>query len=151
MSKQPLAQFELIAFDALPTMPVYMEQLLQIVNQTLAPLEIPAVTKTMVNSYVKQHFFSRPDGRQYTRNHIAAVLIVTLLKHDFSLGTISQAILKIRDSRKIAVRYTQFATVFEEALRQLPVTVTSQDAMTQAIQFAAQTVAYHLLTEQALG
>ncbi|MFC6295278.1 DUF1836 domain-containing protein [Lactiplantibacillus daoliensis] len=146
-----LDMFKLDSWDQLPAMPIYMDQLLQLVNQMLAPLNIPAVTKTMVNSYVKQHFFSRPVGRQYNRNQIVAVLVVTILKRDFPLGTISQAILAIRESRLIEKRYAEFATAFEQALRHQPVMVSTTEQTTRAIQFAAQTVAYHLLTEQALA
>ncbi|VDG21318.1 DUF1836 domain-containing protein [Lactiplantibacillus mudanjiangensis] len=148
---QTLATFKLPAWAELPGVPVYMEQLCQLVNQALAPLGVPEVTKTMVNSYVKQHFFSRPTGRQYTRNQVVAVLVVTLLKQDFNLTTISQAILKIRDSRQIEARYQEFVVAFEQALRAQPVTITTADTTSQAIQFAAQTVAYHLLTQQALA
>lgn len=146
-----LDTFKLDSWDQLPAMPIYMDQLLQLVNQMLAPLNIPAVTKTMVNSYVKQHFFSRPVGRQYNRNQIVAVLVVTILKRDFPLGTISQAILAIRESRLIEKRYAEFAMTFEQALRHQPVMVSTTEQTTRAIQFAAQTVAYHLLTEQALA
>ncbi|MDV2575717.1 DUF1836 domain-containing protein [Lactiplantibacillus plantarum] len=46
----------LLSWEELPAVPVYMEQLLQLVNETIQPLGLPAVTKTMINSYVKQHF-----------------------------------------------------------------------------------------------
>lgn len=150
MQSQSLTEFKLVPWAALPTMPIYMDQLLQLVNQMVAPLDLPPVTKTMVNSYVKQHFFSRPTGRRYTRNHVVAVVVVSILKEDFSLTTISQAILKIRESRAVEPRYQQFSQAFEQALRQQPLEAT-EDPLTQAIQFAAQTVAYHLLTVRALG
>lgn len=140
----------LLSWEELPAVPVYMEQLLQLVNQTLQPLGLPAVTKTMVNSYVKQHFFSRPIGHRYTRNHVAAVLVVSILKADFPLPVISQAILQIRDSRQIAPRYQQFRQTFEQTLWRHPVVFETDDAMGQAIQLAAQTVASHLLTTRAL-
>lgn len=146
-----LATFKLVSWDELPAVPIYMEQLLQLVNQRLAPLGLPAVTKTMVNSYVKQHFFSRPVGHQYNRNQLVAVLVVTILKQDFSLTTISRAILAIRESRLIEQRYGEFATAFEQALRTQSVASLHSDTTTQAIQFAAQTVAYHLLTQQVLS
>jgi hypothetical protein len=150
-NQSALAQFELTPWPALPTMPIYMEQLLQLVNQILAPLGIPEVTKTMVNSYVKQHFFSRPIGRQYTRNQIVAVIVVTILKQDFDLTTISRAILKIRDSRAIEPRYQQFKLAFERALRLQPLQLTPADSTAQAIELAAQTVGAHLLTTQRLS
>ncbi|AVK61370.1 hypothetical protein C5Z25_06125 [Lactobacillus sp. CBA3605] len=151
MTAQPLNKFRLLSWQQLPTVPVYMEQLLQLVNQTLAPLGISAVTKTMVNSYVKQHFFSRPTaGRQYARHQLVAVLVVTILKQDFSLTTISQAILTIRESRQIEARYTQFSRAFEQTLRRERVEL-ALDPMTRAIQLAAQTVGAHLLTKQQLA
>lgn len=140
----------LLSWEALPAVPVYMEQLLAIVNQTIQPLGLPAVTKTMINSYVKQHFFSRPTGHRYTRNHIVAVLVVSILKVDFSLPVISKAILQIRDSRQIEWRYQQFREAFEQTLTNQPIVVVNNDAVTRAIQLAAQTVAAHLLTIRAL-
>lgn len=150
MNTMNLEEFQLITWAELPTVPVYMDQLLELVNQALLPLGVPAVTKTMVNSYVKQHFFSRPTGRQYTRNHLVAVIVVSILKTDFSLPTIGHAILAIRDSRQVEQRYQQFSVAFEQALSNQPV-VLATDRMTRAIQLAAQTVAKHLLTIQALA
>ncbi|WP_318764845.1 DUF1836 domain-containing protein [Lactiplantibacillus carotarum] len=150
MTSNSLATVKLVTWDDLPTMPIYMDQLLQLVNQTLAPLALPAVTKTMVNSYVKQHFFSRPTGRRYTRNHVVAVLVVSILKADFALPTISRAILTIRDSRQVAPRYAQFCAAFEMTLRHEAVSIVA-DPLQNAIQYAAQTVALHLLTVQSLG
>jgi len=150
MNTMNLSEFQLITWAELPTVPVYMDQLLGLVNQALLPLGVPAVTKTMVNSYVKQHFFSRPTGRQYTRNHLVAVIVVSILKTDFALPTIGHAILAIRDSRQVEQRYQQFSTAFEQALSNQPV-VLATDRMTRAIQLAAQTVAKHLLTMQALA
>jgi len=150
MNTMNLSEFQLITWAELPTVPVYMDQLLELVNQALLPLGVPAVTKTMVNSYVKQHFFSRPTGRQYTRNHLVAVIVVSILKTDFSLPTIGHAILAIRDSRQVEQRYQQFSVAFEQALSNQPV-VLATDRMTRAIQLAAQTVAQHLLTVQALA
>ncbi|BDZ32204.1 DUF1836 domain-containing protein [Lactiplantibacillus sp. WILCCON 0030] len=151
MATTALATFKMTPWDQLPAMPIYMDQLLQLVNQALAPLALPAVTKTMVNSYVKQHFFSRPVGRQYQRNHVVAVMVVTILKQDFSLATISQAINGIRESRLVEKRYEAFAMAFEQTLHGQTVSVKPTDRTTQAVQLAAQTVAYHLLTQQTLA
>lgn len=150
MSSNALTTYRLVAWDDLPTMPIYMDQLLQLVNQMLAPLRVPTVTKTMVNSYVKQHFFSRPTGHRYTRNHVVAVIVVSLLKADFPLAVISRAILMIRDSRKVALRYTQFCQAFELSLRMQPLGA-STDETERVIQLAAQTVASHVLTIRLLG
>ncbi|MFB9768969.1 DUF1836 domain-containing protein [Lactiplantibacillus modestisalitolerans] len=146
----PLTNYDLPAWETLPAMPIYMDQLLALVNQQLTALALPLVTKTMVNSYVKQHFFSRPTGRRYTRNHVVAVLIVSLLKTDFKLETISRAILAIRESREIEVRYQQFRLALAATLAQRAVP-RATDQLGQAIQFAAQTVGAHLLTTRALS
>lgn len=145
-----LATVKLVSWSKLPAMPIYMDQLLQLVNQTLAPLGLPVVTKTMVNSYVKQHFFSRPAGHQYSRNHIVAVLVVTILKQDFSLTTISHAMQAIRESHLVEKRYDEFATAFEQAIRAQPLALSGSDSTKRTSQLAAQTAAYHLLTQQAL-
>ena len=141
----------LLSWEELPAVPVYMEQLLQLVNETIQPLGLPAVTKTMINSYVKQHFFSRQVGHRYTRNQIVAVLVVSILKTDFSLPVISKAILQIRDSRQIEPRYQQFRQAFESTLAGQPVVLSTVDPLARAIQLAAQTVAAHLLTIRALN
>jgi len=81
---------------------------------------------------------------------LVAVIVVSILKTDFALPTIGHAILAIRDSRQVEQRYQQFSTAFEQALSNQPV-VLATDRMTRAIQLAAQTVAKHLLTMQALA
>ncbi len=145
-----LATFQLVRWNDLPTMPLYIDQLLQLVNQMMVPLDLPLVTKTMVNSYVKQHLFSRPAGRRYTRNHVVAVLVVSILKTDFALSKIGPTILAIRDTRQVKLRYQQFSHAFEGTLRETALEQPA-DSMERKIQLAARTVGTHLLTLQTLG
>lgn len=77
-------------WDELPQFELYMDQLLEYVNEVLAPLEIAPVTATMVNNYVKKKVIFPPLKKKYANAQIADIILVTMLKSVFALDLIRQ-------------------------------------------------------------
>ena len=87
--------FEDIVFphwDDLPNFDLYMDQVVAYINQVLAPLEMPTVTSTMINNYVKKKMILAPVKKKYQTLQVADILIISLLKPIFSLDQIRAAI-----------------------------------------------------------
>lgn len=77
-------------WEDLPKFDLYMDQLLEFVNQTLAPLGIDEVTATMVNNYVKKKVILAPIKKKYSVMQIADIILITMLKSVFALDVIRQ-------------------------------------------------------------
>ena len=64
MSKKTLADFKLPHWNDLPAIPLYLEQVLSLVDEWLGPYLMqdnkPIMTKTMINNYVKQKYIPAP-------------------------------------------------------------------------------------------
>lgn len=77
-------------WDELPKFELYMDQLLEYVNEVLAPLEIGPVTATMINNYVKKKVIFPPLKKKYGNTQIADIILLTMLKSVFALDQIRQ-------------------------------------------------------------
>ncbi len=64
------------AWEALPDFGLYMDQLLTFTERCFPG----AVTPGMINSYVKAGIVDRPEGKKYSRQALAQLLIVCALK-----------------------------------------------------------------------
>ena len=90
--RKGLKEVEFPHWEDLPTFDLYMDQVVEYVNEVLAPLNMPVVTSTMINNYVKQKVILAPVKKKYQTMQIADILIISLMKPVFSLEEIRSAI-----------------------------------------------------------
>ncbi|MBM7543314.1 DUF1836 domain-containing protein [Periweissella beninensis] len=88
--KDGMRTVSLPKWEELPKFDLYMDQLLEFVNQTLAPLGIDEVTATMVNNYVKKKVILAPIKKKYSVMQVADIILITMLKTVFALDVIRQ-------------------------------------------------------------
>lgn len=111
-----LAKMTMPHFNDLPNLDLYMDQVIDEVNQYFAPITHTKITKAMINSYVKKGIVDRPVKKRYSRLHLAKILVVSLLKPILSLDTIDQA-MKIALKLETPSRaYDQFIDLFNQEL-----------------------------------
>ncbi len=108
-------------WEELPDIPLYMDQVLALLEKRIALFEFPqegkTITSTMINNYVKQKLIPAPVQKKYEREQIAGLFIICILKRCFSIGeiqTMTEYILKYRSMQQV---YDIFCDCFEEALR----------------------------------
>lgn len=72
------------SWDELPTIPLYMDQVVLYLNEQLSFFQreggTPLLTSSMVNNYVKAGAVPRPEKKKYHRRHLAALAILCMLK-----------------------------------------------------------------------
>ena len=86
------SSFELPSYDYLPTVPLYMEQVISYVNSILAPLsndDKQLLTSFMVNNYVKAKIIAEPTKKKYNVDHLGYLLAISLLKNVLNMSDIS--------------------------------------------------------------
>ena len=99
---------------------LYMDQVLSFIEDTLKVFNTTekekVITSSMVNNYVKQGLVSPPIKKKYTKNHIAYIIVVCVLKQILSISEICSLIEIQIDSYPIQNAYNYFAEWIEKAL-----------------------------------
>ena len=119
---QELASLHLPRFHAIPHIDLYMDQLVGLLEDALTPLYGPdekALTRSMVNNYVKQGVLPAVSSKRYTRSHVAYLVVIGTLKQTFSIGEIERLIHAQIASFDTQVAYDYFCDALEDALRAL--------------------------------
>lgn len=85
--------YTLPSFKELPTVHLYMEQVVSYVNSILSPLlseeDASALTSFMVNNYVKAKVIKEPDRKKYNNEHLGYLFAICFLKRTLSMSELS--------------------------------------------------------------
>lgn len=105
-------QFRLPLWADFPDLELYMDQVISEVNRSLDPLLHVKITKTMINSYVKMGIIERPDKKRYNRNHLAELIVVSVIKFSFPLDVVKQGIQQSLEQDTAGIAYNHFVELF---------------------------------------
>ncbi len=84
--------FDLPSYKELPSVELYMEQVLKYVNTLLADLnkdEGKPLTSFMVNNYVKAKMISEPVKKKYSKDQIGYLIAISMMKSAISMADIA--------------------------------------------------------------
>ncbi len=114
-----LEQFKLPRWEELPSIDLYLEQVLSLLDDWLGDyLTVDGkkiMTKTMVNNYVKQKFIPAPVNKKYDKTAVASLFVIAILKPVYTIQEISRLIrLAIRTSEANEA-YNEFCMLVESA------------------------------------
>lgn len=107
-------------WEGLPNIPLYMDQVLIVLKEALGVLlddETAALTPTMINNYVKMRIIHAPSKKKYSREHLALLIIITVMKKCLSMSEISNFISLITDEYGNENAYNTFCDELENALQ----------------------------------
>jgi len=134
-----LKGYALPDWEGFPSLPLYMDQVTFLLNGYLSlfPEDEQAetiVTPAMINNYVKLKIIPAPVKKRYSREHLAYLVMVCVLKQSMSTGDIRRLIPSDLPLEEVQRLYADFvATVREiqgafcEAVRQAAMPVLEQD------------------------
>ncbi len=116
-----MQQYRCPRYAELPIFPLYRDQLLEALNYYILPLcsdqSQPPVTAAMINNYVKLKLVDAPVKKRYSRDQIAQLLCILLLKQVFSISEI-RSLLEIQTrTYPFPQAYDYFCMEFESALQ----------------------------------
>ncbi|MCI5812518.1 MAG: DUF1836 domain-containing protein [Limosilactobacillus coleohominis] len=112
-----LSKIQLDAWDELPEMDLYVDQVVSFINDHLAGLNVDPLTKSMVNNYVKKSAIMAPIKKKYSAPQIAALFGIVLLKNIYSLDGIKKGIDQLTINNYPKVVYNRFVELFNARLR----------------------------------
>lgn len=118
---EQILQFRCPRYADFPQVELYMDQVLQVMEQALEPFapsgKEKLITSTMINNYVKQGIVSPPQKKRYDRNHLAYLLVVCVLKQILPIADICKLIRLQIDACPIEQAYNYFCEVLEVCLK----------------------------------
>lgn len=107
-----LKSFSLPTWDNFPSIELYMDQVVALLNEYLsifiAPKGDMQITSTMINNYVKLKTIPAPIKKKYSKMHLAYLVMVCILKQTHSMATISSIIPPDMDEESLKTVYSSF-------------------------------------------
>jgi len=81
-----LSQARPASWDALPDIDLYMDQVMTYMSRQYVPFrKEEQLTSSMVNNYIKDGLLARANGKKYSREHMAYLTVISMLKQVLSV------------------------------------------------------------------
>lgn len=120
-----LEDFKIPNYDSLPTINLYMEQVVGYIGEILSPFyydkSCSIITPYMVNNYVKAKILLPPKDKKYDKNHLGYLIFISLLKNSVNLTNLAALIEldnKITKHEKSDL-YTLFMNIHDGELKEI--------------------------------
>lgn len=143
-------------WDALPTIPLYVDQVLLYLRDSLAFFERDEedvlLTNSMINNYVKNGVLPHPLKKKYSRQHLAALIAICMLKQVLTIPDIATLLDGQELSQELYEAFLSAHTgAVRETCRDLEESCRSgQDLRREALRLAAQANAKRAAAERIL-
>ena len=117
-----ITEFELPAYKDLPSIGLYMDQIITLLSQYLGYLpnsyELNAetfITANAINNYVRLGAIPAPIKKKYYANHIAYLIMICVLKPSLSISDISQLIPANLSEEELETVYSRFREIHKDS------------------------------------
>lgn len=112
-----IKELHLPRYDELPSLELYMDQVIVLLNQYLrhfvfAASEDKLITPSMVNNYVKMKLLPAPVKKKYGRTHLACLIMICTLKQTLSISVIKR-MLPVGDEDEVCRQYDEFVSTHQ--------------------------------------
>lgn len=118
---QQIASLHLPRFEELPSVHLYVDQVIDYIGQQLLIFALPGektLTASMVNNYVKRHVIPQPEGKRYLPLHVSYFIVIVLLKRIYSMDDIERLIgFDVEHRFQGPAAYDKFIDLFEASLK----------------------------------
>lgn len=118
--KSAVLQYALPTWEELPGLPLYMDQVIMLLNDYLNPQKGVAqgdyaITPAMINNYVKMKIVPSPVKKRYSRIHLAYLIMVCIFKHTLNISSIPKVIPPDLAEEAVHALYNDFVDVHHQA------------------------------------
>lgn len=155
MNSSLLCKFNSPAWDMLPDIDLYMDQVLVLAEKffgVFSDTNEVGITSSMLNNYVKQKVVPSPDKKRYNKEHLARFLMICVLKRVLSIAKIKQLFDSLFETYTVREVYEVFSNELDCALHSLA----EKDSMAQpdstdsnilALKYAVRSFAHMIFAE----
>jgi len=117
-----IIDFELPEYKNLPTIGLYMDQVITLLHQYLGYLPNSNdknaesfITANAINNYVRLGAMPAPVKKKYYANHIAYMIMICVLKPSLSISDISMLIPSDLSEEELEATYNKFTSIHKES------------------------------------
>lgn len=132
------------AWEELPSIPLYMDQVVYLINSFLSDGKSSSektLTPAMINNYIKQKIMPPTIKKHYFRQHLACLIIICVLKESVNISDIEHLLSKASSEEEMKQIYEDFLSIYRSTrddcisyIDQIARNTTSEDD-TQLMQF----------------
>ena len=98
-------------WERLPELDLYMDQVITLMDKLLSPFSHDGdrlLTSSMINNYVKDGVLPRPEAKKYSRDHLARLFMICMLKSVLSLPEINTILQGMTSEQGVDELYQNF-------------------------------------------
>lgn len=107
----------IVRWSELPSIDLYKEQVVDLVNLNLFQLGLRPITSSMINNYTKLKWIPIPINKKYSKKHVSHIMVIALLKDIFELSEIVKGIHLSKESLGLDIAYDCFIDEIERAVK----------------------------------
>lgn len=131
---QQLHDYHIPRWDELPDFDIYMDQVITLMERYVTILDDKKeqiVTAAMINNYVKLKLIPKPIKKRYSKEHIAYLIAITLLKQILSIAEVRDGIAYQARLTGTHNAYNLFCDEQEKAFQQVARYIQNQEPLPQ--------------------
>ncbi len=118
--ERSLKNYHLPVWEELPTIELYMEQVIALLSQWLYFLPAEdnqgeVVTPTAINNYVRLKIMPAPNKKKYSRIHIAYLIMICTLKQSVSIAYVQKMIPMGLTEDEVRIVYSDYVKQHRDA------------------------------------
>ncbi|MDO4414619.1 MAG: DUF1836 domain-containing protein [Erysipelotrichaceae bacterium] len=115
-----LKNFRMPDYEQIPDVGLYLDQVAKFINSFLTEFPDMQVTPSMISNYAKQKLIDRVNRKTYTRDQIAALIMIVLSKTVISIDHIRMMLEDLRsEDDSLETAYTSFCSSLINVLKSL--------------------------------
>jgi len=120
MLRSALTQNRPVSWEDLPDIELYMDQLLTYMQrQQVISRPEDALTSSMVNNYIKDGLIDKPRSKRYSRDHLANLTAICILKQVLSVKDVSFLLNQETRDREISLFYKKYNEILDESMNRI--------------------------------
>ena len=111
--------FDPTPWERLPELDLYMDQVITLMGKQLELFQVGEerlLTSSMINNYVKGGVLPRPSQKKYSRDHLAMLTMICMLKSVLSLPEIQETMHGLDAENRVETLYPDFSSMELRAL-----------------------------------
>lgn len=123
LSEDKIDNFHIPRWNEIPEIDLYLDQVVTLLESHLSNYikndndkDEKIVTKTMINNYVKHKVIKPPVNKKYSREHIAYLFAIFILKQIYSINDIKKLIELAISTSSVEQAYNRFCNELENAI-----------------------------------
>ena len=108
---EAISAYTPMEWERLPELDLYMDQVITLMDKLLSPFSHDGdrlLTSSMINNYVKDGVLPRPEAKKYSRDHLARLFMICMLKSVLSLPEINTILQGMTSEQGVDELYQNF-------------------------------------------